>query len=67
MISPYAGDSFWGIHSGGWGHGGVTVTDSFVCASICTDWVSLGLWILSVLGALLDILMIALVKGPGVF
>lgn len=25
MISPYAR----GIHSGGWGHGGVTVTDSF--------------------------------------
>ena len=45
----------------------MTVTDSFECGHICTNWVSLGLWILSVLGALLDILMIALVKGPDVF
>jgi hypothetical protein len=29
--------------------------------------VSLGLWLFSVLGALLDILMTALVKGPACF
>ena len=37
------------------------------CAHICTDWVSLGLWVFSVWGALLDILMTALVKGPACF